>query len=122
MPLKTIDVNDSLGKCLRRFLRQVMPDAAVKIPVRILAREFLGVSARIRMWSPIGVPFESDGRHGYKRAFGKSLFQFVIFLLAFRQTKPPAVIVDHDGDVIRIIERRCAEIERGVIEVPLRRG
>jgi hypothetical protein len=27
--LKAVDVHDSLGKGLRRFLRQVMPDAAI---------------------------------------------------------------------------------------------
>jgi hypothetical protein len=30
--------------------------------------------------------------------------------------------VDHDGDVIRIVEGRRAAIERGIIEVPLRRS
>src|SRR5271166_1784334 len=74
------------------------------------------------MWRPIGIPFEGDGRHGYNRALAKSLIQFVIFRLAFRQTKAPAVIVDHDGNVIRIVEGRCAAIERGIIEVPLRRS
>ena len=39
-----------------------------------------------------------------------------------RQAEPPAVIVDHDGDVIRIVESRRAAIERGVVEVPLRRS
>jgi hypothetical protein len=30
--------------------------------------------------------------------------------------------MNHDGDMIRIVKRRCAAIERGVIEVPLRRS
>src|SRR5580700_3807526 len=29
--------------------------------------------------------------------------------------------MDHDGNVIRIVEGRCTAIERGIIEVPLRR-
>jgi hypothetical protein len=39
-----------------------------------------------------------------------------------QQALVPAVIVDHDGDVIRIIERRCAAIEHGIVEVPFRRS
>ena len=53
---------------------------------------------------------------------GKPLFQIVVFRLAFGQTEPPAVVVDDDGDVIRIVEGRRAAIERGVVEVPLRRS
>ena len=52
---------------------------------------------------------------------GKPLLQIVILRLAFGQAEPPAVIVDHDADVIRVVEGRGAAIERGVIEVPLRR-
>ena len=55
-------------------------------------------------------------------ACGKPLFQVVVFRLAFRQAEPPAIIVDHDGDVIRIVEGRRAAIERGVVEIPLRRS
>ena len=54
--------------------------------------------------------------------FGKPLFQIVIFRLAFGQAEPPAIIVDHDGDVIRVVEGRRAAIERGIVELPLRRG
>ena len=53
---------------------------------------------------------------------GEPLFQIVIFRLAFGQAEPPAVIVDHDGDVIRVVEGRRAAIERGIVEVPLRRS
>jgi hypothetical protein len=99
-----------------------MPDASSDIPVRILAREFLGVSARIRMWCAIGIAFHGDSGDADDWRFGKALFQIVILRLAFRQTKPPAVIVDHDCDVIRVVERRRTSVERGIIEVPLRRS
>ena len=56
------------------------------------------------------------------RKFGEPLFQIVIFRLAFSQTKPPAVIVDHDADVIRVFERHGTAIERRIIKVPLRRS
>src|SRR5208282_578907 len=41
---------------------------------------------------------------------------------AFSQAEPPAVVMDHDGDVVRIVEGRRAAIERGVVELPFRRG
>jgi hypothetical protein len=51
------------------------------------------------------------------RTFGKTLFSIVISRLACRQAKPSAVIVDHDGDLIRIAEGSRAAIGRGSIEV-----
>ena len=74
------------------------------------------------MWCTIGITFKGDGRHGDDRTFGKPLFQIVIFRLAFSQTEPPAVIMNHDADMIRVVEGRCGAIERGIIEVPLRRS
>jgi hypothetical protein len=35
---------------------------------------------------------------------------------------PKAIIVNHDGDVIRIVEGSRAAIECGIIKVPLGRG
>src|SRR5918994_1927677 len=70
----------------------------------------------------IGITFKGNGRHGDDRTFGKPLFQIVIFRFAFSQAEPPAVIMDHDADVIRVVEGRCAAIERSIIEVPLRRS
>ena len=99
-----------------------MPDASGNIPVQIFAGEFLGIGTGVSMWRPIGITFKGNGRHGDNRAFGKSLFQIVIFRFAFSQGLPPAVIMDHDGDVIRIVEGRCTAIERGIIEVPLGRS
>jgi hypothetical protein len=73
------------------------------------------------VWCTIGITFKGNGGHGDDRAFGKPLFQIVIFRLALSQTEPPTVIMDHDADVIRIVEGRCTPIERRIIEVPLRR-
>src|SRR2546422_627848 len=39
-----VDVHNRLGKPLWSFLRQIVPDAAREVPVRILAREFRRVS------------------------------------------------------------------------------
>src|SRR5258705_11036311 len=98
------DVDDGFGKRLRSFLRQVVPNAAFDQPVRILAREFLGVGAGLRMRRAVGVAFHGDGRHGDDREFGKPLFQGVELRLAFRETKPPTVVVNRDGDMIGIVE------------------
>src|SRR5438105_9312866 len=111
------DVDDRLGKGLRRFLRQVMTYAAGSRPVLVVAGEHLGVSGGLRMRRAVGITLKSDGRHGNRRKFGQPLFQIIIFRFAVREPKPPAIIMDYDGDVIRIVERRRAAIERGVVEV-----
>ena len=53
---------------------------------------------------------------------GKPLFQIVVFRLALGQAEPPAVIMDHDGDMIRIVERCRGAIEGGIVEIPFRRS
>ncbi len=56
------------------------------------------------MGRTVGIPFKGDGRHSDDRACGKPLFQSVIFRLTFRQTETPAVVMDDDGDVIRVVD------------------
>ena len=46
-------------------------------PVRILARELVGVGAGFRVGCAIGVPPQYDGGHGDDGAFRKSLFQCI---------------------------------------------
>src|SRR5215212_6088864 len=118
----TVDFDDSFGKGLRGFLRQIVPNTARDDPVPIFAREFLGIGPGVRVGCSIGITFKGNGGHGDDRTFGKPLFQIVILWVAFSQAEPPAVIMDHDADVIRVVEGRCAAIERGIIEVPLRRS
>src|SRR6266498_186028 len=117
-----VDLDDRVGERFWGFLRKVVPDAALDGPVRIRRGEFPGIGTRVRMWGAIGVAFEGDRRHGDHRPFGEPLLQIVVFRLAFGQSQPPAVVVDHDLDVIRVVERRRAAIERGIFEVPLRRS
>jgi hypothetical protein len=38
------------------------------------------------------------------------------------KAEAPAVIVDHDADMIRIVEGGRRAIEGGIVKVPLRRG
>ena len=74
--IKGADINDGLGKGFRSFLGQIVPDASRDIPVRILAREFLGVSAGIRMRCAISIAF-----HGLKTfsCVARSLAVYCIF-------------------------------------------
>src|SRR6202453_2603882 len=50
------------------------------------------------------------------------LFQIVVFPLAVGEVEPPAVIVDHDGYVVRVVEGRRAAVEGRLVEVPFGRG
>jgi hypothetical protein len=99
-----------------------VPNTALDEPERIFAREFLGVGTALRVRCAGGVVLKGNGRHGDDRNLGKLLFQIVVFRLAFSQPEPPAIIMDDDGNVVRIVEGRRTAIERGVVEVPLRRS
>jgi hypothetical protein len=66
--------------------------------------------------------FQRHCGHGDGRTFSEPLFQLIIVRLVFGQSEPPAIIKDHDADMIRVLEGRGAALERGIIEVPLRRS
>ena len=93
----------------------------LNVPVSILAGKFIGVRSRFRVRCPVRVALECDRRHGDGRCRGEPLFERVVFGLAVRQPEPPAVIVDHDRDMIGIVEGGGRAFERGVIEIPFRR-
>ena len=107
---------------MRSLLRQIVPDAAGKGPVRIFAGEFPGVRTGLRVRRSVGVAFEGDGGYADDRTLREPLFQIVVLRFAFGQSEPEPIIVDDDGDVVRVVERSRGAIERGVVEVPLRRG
>src|SRR5206468_6950809 len=86
------------------------------------AGELPGIGAGVRVRSAVGVAFEGDRRHADDRPSGEPLLQVVVFRLAVGQSQPPAVVVDHDLDVIRVVERRRAAVEGGVVEAPPRRS
>jgi hypothetical protein len=98
-----------------------VPDATLDGPVGVFAREFLGIGTRVRMRRTVGITFERDGGNSDDRTFGEPLFQIVICPLAVRQCDSPALIMNHDADVIRVLERCCTALERCIIELPLRR-
>src|SRR5881227_1031860 len=118
----SVDIDDSLGKGLGSFLRQIVPDAARDDPVFIAAREFPGIGTGLRVWCAIGIAFKSNRGHSDVRTCGELLFQIVIVRLAFSQSQPPAIILDHDADMIRIVEGRGAALEGGLVEVPVWRS
>ena len=72
----------------------------------ILATEFLGVGARLGMRRTVRVALERDGRNLDDRKSGELLFQIVVFRFTFRDAKPPAIVMDRNGDMIRIVQRR----------------
>jgi hypothetical protein len=80
------------------------------------------VGTGLRMWCAIGITFKRNGRHHDDWRFGKPLFQVVKFRLTFGQAKAPAIVVDHDGNMIGVIKGGCGAVERGVIEGPFRRS
>src|SRR5258708_16506728 len=111
-----------IAKGLGRCLGQIVPDAARDYLVFIAAREFPGIGTGVRVWCPIGIAFQVNGGHGDVRTFGEPLFQIVVLWVSLSQSEPPAIIMDHDADMIRIVKGRCAAIERGVVEVPFWRS
>src|SRR5205807_3949096 len=118
----TVDFDNRVRKRLRRFLRQVVPDAALDHPMLVLAGELLGVDGGLRVWCAIGVALERDCRHIDVRRLGELGLELVILRLTFSQPEPPAVVVDDDVDVVGIVEGCGAAIVDCVVEVPTGRG
>jgi hypothetical protein len=103
-------------------LEQIVPDAARDGPVFIAAREFAGIGTGVRVKCPIGIVFQGHRGHCDVRKFGKPLFQLVIVRLAFGQSKPIAIKMDHDADMIRVVEGRGAALEGGLVKGPCGRS
>src|SRR5512132_36601 len=119
-PSVAVDLDDGLGEGLGCLLGQVVSDTTLDDPMRVFVYEFIGVGVAVRVWGAVGVTFQGDGGHGDDRTGGQPLFQLVKFRLARGQAEAPAVVVDDDADMIRVVQRCRAAIEGGVVEVPLR--
>ncbi len=113
-----VDFEDRLGERLRRFLRQVVSNAAMEGAMSVSARELLCVGARGRMRSAVGIAFKGYRRDRDDRKLCEPFFQDVILALALRRPQAPAIVMNYDADVIRVVERGRGAIESGVIEVP----
>ncbi len=59
----------------------------------------------VRAFGCVSIALEGDGGNGDHRTCGKAPFQIVVLQLSFGQAQPPAVVVDHDADMIRVVER-----------------
>jgi len=116
------NLDHCLRECLWSFLGQIVPNAALDDPMCIFARELLGVGTGVRVWRPVSVTFKGDGRYPNDGEFRKALVQIVVLGFALGQSDSPTIIVDHDADMIWIIEGHCGAIERGIIEIPFRRS
>jgi hypothetical protein len=75
--------------------------------VLISAREFFCVGTGRRIWRAIGIAFKRNGRNRDDWTLGKLPFEVVVFRLTFCQLEAPAIIVDHDGDMIGVIKGGC---------------
>jgi hypothetical protein len=119
--LKARDIDNGIGKCLRRFLWQIMSDAAANVPMVILAGKLLRVGCRLGMRSAVGVALHGDGRNSNGRRRRQTRLEFVVLRFALDQPQPPAVVVNHHRNVIRIVERLSRAVERCIVKIPFRR-
>jgi hypothetical protein len=114
-------VYDSFGESLRGFLRRFWTNAALEGPVRMLAREQLAYA----LGSGCGVPLASSSIVMVDTAMTRLSVAALPdnrIRFAFCEALPPTVIIDHDGDAIRVFEGRSRAIEGSNIEVPFRRS
>src|SRR5262245_35521708 len=74
------------------------------------------------MWSAVRVAFKRDRGHGNVWELGEPSLERVLLRLAVGEPEAPPIVVNRNGDVIRIVEGSRRPIERSVIEIPLRRG
>ena len=56
------------------------------------------------MRCPVRITFKGDRRYGNHRTFRKPLFQIVIFRFTLGDADPPAIIMDRDGNMVRVVE------------------
>src|SRR6476660_5896991 len=68
------------------------------------------------MGRAVRVAFQRDRRHGDVWSCGELLLQFVVLRLTWCHSEAPPVVVDHDVDVIGVVERRRASIKRLVVK------
>ena len=89
---ESVDVDDGFGEGLRRFLRQIVSDAACDEPMLVFAGEFRAVGGHLRMRRAIGIAFHGDRGHGDDRTLGEPLFQRVPFALTVSELRLPLCV------------------------------
>src|SRR5579871_495086 len=100
-----------------------MADAPCDQAVLVAAGELRPVGRRLGMWCAVGVALHRDRGYADRRRRGELPLERIVARLPLRDPKPPAVVVDHDRDVIRVVERLGRAFIGRIIEAPLwRRG
>jgi hypothetical protein len=103
------------------FLRQIVPDAALDESMRIFPREFLPIGCGIRMDAPMALPSRAIVGTVITGACASRFSKSSCIASPFRETEPPAIIANHDGDAIGIVTGRCPTSElREVVAVLVR--
>ena len=99
-----VHLDDRRGERLRRLLRQVVTDPPTHVAMNVFAGELRGIGSRRRMRRAVGVPFERDRRYGDDRSNSKPTLEGVIGRLPLSEAEAPAIVVNDNADVIRIVE------------------
>src|SRR5262245_21782898 len=74
------------------------------------------------MRSAVRVAFKCYCGHGNVWKLGEPRLERIVLRLAFGKPEAPPIVVDRNGNVVRIVEGSGRPIESGVVEIPLRRG
>src|SRR5512140_2613041 len=73
------------------------------------------------MWCTVGIALKRDSGHVDDGGLCEPFFQIVILRFAFSYAEAPTIVVDDDGDVVRVVECRGAALKRRIVKVPFRR-
>ena len=114
----TVDVDHGLSECLRIFLRHVVADA-IEDAVRVFSGELVSIT-RSALGRTVEIARDCDRGHRDDRTLPKACFQVFVLRFTLNEVYPPAVIGDHNGDVIRVIEGRSGSIESCIAKMPVR--
>ena len=109
-------VGDGGGELLGCFLGNIVADS-VEHPVLIGAGVERAVAGAV-LGGAVEVAADGDGGHADGWLARQALLVGGITSFALSQAQPPSVVVDHDGDMVGIVERRRAQVVGRVGEVP----
>src|SRR6185295_483729 len=74
------------------------------------------------MWCAVGITFKRNRWHCVHGSLREPPFEIIVLPLSFGQAEAPAITVNHNLNMVRIIKRRGTAIIGCVIEVPFWRG
>ncbi|GHK01732.1 hypothetical protein SY2F82_35290 [Streptomyces sp. Y2F8-2] len=113
-----VGFQERAGERLGSLLRDVVTDALQRA-VDVRSGELAAVGrAVVRRGEGGQRTVERDGGHVDGWTFGKPRLEVLVARVARCEPEPPAVIVDDDVNVVRVVERLGGAVEDGVAEVP----